>query len=158
MPHNATCFNVFQRAATCCNVLLTAYSSRTANEMPPAATEDADGVTAELSSYINVPEGPLPSDVEAVKATFKQTISDDPSLARCPDVTRVDPRLWTSMRDSLKMHTKGDHPLAAKARELLRGVVSSITRRGSTDRSRAFRKKVRQAWCLEMTWHLIPGS
>ncbi|CAB1097485.1 unnamed protein product [Ectocarpus sp. CCAP 1310/34] len=114
--------------------------------MPPAATEDADGVTAELSSYIHVEEGPLLSErVEAVKATFKQTIKDDLSLARCPNATRVDPRLWTSMRDSLKVHTKGDKsslrdPPAEKARELLRGVISSIARRGSTNRSRAFRK------------------
>ena len=108
--------------------------------MPPAATEDADGVTAELSSYINVAEGPLPAErVEAVKATFKQTIKDDPSLARCPGATRVDPRLWTSMRDGLRMRTKVDPP-AEKAHELLRGVLRSIARRGSTNRSRSFRK------------------
>ena len=116
---------------------LASLSLGAASEMPPAATEDADGVTAELSSYINVAEGPLTAErVEAVKATFKQTISDDPSLARCPDVTRVDPRLWTSMRDSLK---KVDPP-SEKARELLRGVIRSITRRGSTNRSRSLRK------------------
>lgn len=127
--------------------------------MPPAATEDADGVTAELSSYIKVQEGPLPPErVEAVKATLKKAIKDDASLLLCPHASRVDPRLWRSVRDSLKMHTKGDGPLAEKARELLQGVVGSIKRRGSTERSRALRKKVRQAWCLAMTCHLIPES
>lgn len=44
--------------------------------MPPAATEDADGVTAELSSYINVEEGPLPAErVEAVKAIPSSLLS-----------------------------------------------------------------------------------
>lgn len=115
--------------------------------------QDAEGVTSQLDSYIDVGEGSLDHRKHDVEQLFRKRVTGDLSLALCPAPGKVDPDLWEVMMCSLLTPLKGATAARAQTAGRLVEEIREMTRlhdqRIRSRRSREPKKQVCSASVCE---------